>query len=112
VEVVRGEKRKVPACVAVMLDHVVLMSCDVLLVSREDDEVVPPCQLLAAGDGTEIVVGEEVHRSAGPVEPRDELQVPVVEAKRHAEVEKGPLQVDAAVAPADVPRVAPAVAVT
>jgi hypothetical protein len=94
-----------------VLDHVVLVWRDVFLVSGEDDKVVARRQRLPVTDGTQIVVREEVHRPARPVEPRDELQIPVVEAEWHAEVEERPAQIHAAVSPGDIPGVAPTVAV-
>src|SRR5262249_18730618 len=110
VEVVRREEEQIPAVVPIPADDVVLVLGHVLLMPREDEQVVPLRELVATADAVEVVVGEEVDLLAGPVEPRDEVEVPVVEAERNAEVEKRTLEVDAGV-PADVPRVAPAVAV-
>ena len=47
----------------------------------------------------------------GPVQPRDEVQIPVAEAERDAEVEERALEVDRPCRAAHVPAVAPAVAV-
>ena len=111
VQVVRREECEIPADVAIPLDHVVPVTSHVFLVARKDDEIVVPCELVAARDRAEVVVREEVDRPAGLVQPRDELEIPVVEAKRHPEVEIRARQVDVALAAADVPGVAPAVAV-
>src|SRR6185312_637067 len=110
-EVVRGEEHQVAAEVAVALDDVVDVPGHVLLVAREDDEVVRAAQLVAALDALEVVVREEVDLLAGPAQPRNEAQVPVVEAEGHAEVEERPREVDGRARPADVPAVAPTVAV-
>ena len=69
------------------------------------------CELVAARDRVDVLVAQEVDLFAGLLQPREEREVPVVEAERQAEVEERPRQVDGAVAPADVPGVAPAVAV-
>jgi hypothetical protein len=111
VEVVRCEEGEVAAEISVALDHVVGVRRDVLLVAREDDEFVALRELRAARDRVEIVVGEEVRAEPMSVEPCDEVEVPVVEAKRNPEVEIRPLKVDAPVPGGDVPRVAPAVSV-
>ena len=86
VEVVGREKSKVSAVVPITLDDVVLVTRDVLLVAGEHDKVVALRQLVPVHDAVEIVVRKEVNRLAGAVEPRDELEVPVVKAERHAEV--------------------------
>src|SRR5207244_782473 len=111
VEVVGGEESKVSAVVAVTLDHVVLVTRHVLLVAGEDDEVVALREFVPARQAVEVVVGKEVDRLPGAVEPRDELEVPVVEAKGDAEVEEGTAQIHAPVASGDVPRIAPAIPV-
>jgi hypothetical protein len=77
----------------------------------KDDEVVRVRQLVAGREGLEVVVGQEVHVLPGAVQPGDEVEIPVAEAERDAEVEERPLEVDVSRGAADVPAVAPAVAV-
>ena len=110
-EVVRGQEHQVPAQVAVAPQHVVRVLGRVLLVAGEDDEVVRPRERVAAPERLQVVVGEHVGALAGPVQPRHEGQVPVLEPERDAEVEVRPREVDAADRAGDVPAVAPAVAV-
>src|SRR6185436_2074246 len=112
VEIVRREKGEVPSVVAVTLDDVVRMTRDVLLVPGEDDKVVTTRELVAARNRLEVVVGEEVNSAAGLVQPRDELEIPVVEAEGNAEVEERSAEVDASMLARDVPRVAPPVTVS
>src|SRR5439155_3215952 len=109
-EVVGREKGEVAAEIAEAADNVVLVLRHVLLVTREDDEVVVSRELVAALYRRKVVVGEKVHVLPGLVQPGDELEVPVVEAKRDAEVEKRTVEIDAPAA-SDVPRVAPPVTV-
>ena len=79
--------------------------------SGEDDQVVRPPQRVAARDALEVVVGEEVDLLVRAAEPGDEAEVPVAEAEGNAEVEERALEVDGRARAADVPAVAPAVAV-
>ena len=110
-EVVRGQEHQAPAEVAVAPDDVVDVLGHVLLVPGENDQVVRAPQGIAAADPLEVVIREVVDLLARPLQPRDEAQVPVPEAKGDAEVEVGPAQVDRPGGAADVPAVAPAVAV-
>ena len=110
-EVVRREEEEIAAQVAIALDDVVRVRRDVLGVAREDDEVVRRCQPIAARERRDVVVREEVDLLPGPVQPGDEVEVPVPEPVRDAEVEKRARKVDASCRAAHVPAVAPAVAV-
>ena len=67
-EVVRGEEREVAAEVAVPLDDVERMLGHVLLVTREDDEVVERASRRRR-DALEVVVGEEIGLSTGAAPP-------------------------------------------
>src|SRR5206468_508672 len=68
-------------------------------------------QRVAACCSLEVVVGEEIDLFAAAAQPRDEAEVPVAEAGRDTEVEERTPQVDCPARAADVPAVAPAVAV-
>ena len=87
------------------------MSCRVLLVSREHEQVVGARERHAGSRGFEVVVGEEIHVLVRPVQPRDELEIPIVEAKGNAEIEERTFQVDGAISSRDVPRISPTVPV-
>ena len=102
---------RLPPSVPVALDDVVLVLGHVLGMAREDDEVVRLGQLVAARVRLEVVVGQEVDVLPGPVQPRDKIEIPVAEPVRDAEVEERPREVDRPGRAADVPAVAPAVAV-
>ena len=65
------------------------------------DEQVVAAGELGAAQALEVVVRQEVDALPGPVEPGDELEVPVAEPERNAEIEEGTLQVDAAVTRVD-----------
>src|SRR5256886_11021854 len=91
-------------------DDVVRMTRYVLLVPGEHDQVVPARELVAAANGVEVVVGEEVDAFPGSVQPGDEVEIPVVEAEGNSEVEEWTLERDTRMA-ADVPRVDPSYAV-
>ena len=110
-EVVRREEHQVAAEVAVALDDVVRVLRHVFRVAREDDEVVGRGQLVAGTDGRKVVVGEKVGSPSGPIQPGDEVEIPVAEPVGHAEVEEGPREADAHGRAADIPAVSPAVAV-
>src|SRR5207253_735491 len=88
VQIVRSQKRQVAADVPVAADDVVRMTRYVLLVPGEHDQVVPARELVAAANGVEVVVGEEVDALPGPVQPGDEVEIPVVEAEGNSEVEE------------------------
>ena len=60
----------------------------------KDDEVVRARELVTALERLEVVVGQVLDLLAGLVQPRDEVEVPVAEAERHAEVEERAREVD------------------
>jgi len=109
-EVVRRQEGEVAAEVPVRLDDVVHVRRHVLLVPREDDEVVKSGEAAPALQALEIVVREEVHLSVRPRQPLEETELVAAEVERNAVVEERAGEVDA-VARIGVPGVADAVAV-
>ena len=105
-EVVRREEREVAAEVAVALGEVVLVRRHVLVVAGEDDQVVGVREPVAAGDGVEVVVGEEVRLLAVQGEPAHEAAVVAVVVGRHASVDEGPREEDGMDSSVGIPRVA------
>jgi hypothetical protein len=72
-EVVRGEEHEAAAEIAIPLDDVVAALGDVLLVAREDDQVVRGAQPVARSRPLEVVVGEAIDPLARPVQPGEKL---------------------------------------
>src|SRR5262245_1485166 len=83
----------------------------VLRVTRVHDEDVSSSEHVAVAECRHVVGGEEVDPLPGPVQPGDEVEIPVAEPKRDAEVEERPGELDAPRRAAHVPAVAPAIAV-
>src|SRR6266511_302473 len=87
VEVVRCEEGEIAPRVPEALDRVVRVPRDVLLVAGEDEEVVAAREFCTA-EALDVVVRQEVDALPGPVQPGDELEIPVVEPEWDAEVEE------------------------
>ena len=111
-EVVRGEEREVAAAgrgSARSTSYACVRH--VLVVPREDDQVVGAREPVAARDALEVVVGEKVDALARLREPAQEPQVVAAEVRRHAAVEERAARVDAVRRAGRVPGVADAVSV-
>ena len=111
VEVVRRQERQVSAAVPVRLHDVVHMGGDVLLVTREDHEVVEPRELRAVPNTLEIVVGKDVRGVGAQAQPPEETLVVAAEVRRDAAVQERPGEIDAADPRIGVPGIAGAVVI-
>ena len=109
-EVVRRQEHEVPSDVAVPLDRVVLMCRHVLVVTREHDQPVRPCERPAV-ETVEVRVREKVDRMSVPREPVQKRQVVAAEVERNPAVQERSCKPNGVVRPVRVPRVALAVSV-
>ena len=110
-EVVRREEREVAAEIAVALHDVVDLLRHVLLVTREDDEVVELREVVARRELLEVFVGEVVRLLARVHEEAQEPALQRAVVRRLPRVEVRPSERDVVPLRIAVPRVGLAVAV-
>ena len=109
-EVVGRQEQQVAAAVAKAGDGGQLAVGDVLVVAREDDQVVGRGEA-CRGRGLQLVIGDRVHRDAVLDQPLLERHVVAAEERRDATPQERARQIDGGRWPARVPGVTPAVAV-
>src|SRR5439155_26661654 len=112
VEVVGRQVGQVAASTAVTTHHLVLAGRDVLVMAREDDQVVGLRERCRIHAGGEVAVGEVIDAAVTPHQPVQEVQVVLTEVRRNAPSQIVPAEPRrGALVPRDVPAVSPAVPV-
>jgi len=95
IEVVRRQEHQVAAPVPIRLHYVVHVRAHVLLMTREDDEVVEPRKMRSAVDALEVVVGEHIGVLAVQGKPPQERLVVAAEVRGNPPVQERAGQIDA-----------------